>query len=232
MAITDSKPVVEALDKVRQQIAEACLAAGRQPSDVRLLAVSKTKPVEAIQAAYDAGQREFGENYVQEGVDKITALSNLSDCVWHFIGPLQSNKTRLVAEHFDWVQSLERIKIAKRLDQQRPQDAAPLQVLVQINIDHETSKSGISLDQLDDFLTQLESLKRLKCRGLMAIPMAHASSEQQQESYQALYAAFSRLQQRYPDFDTLSLGMSGDLAAAIAQGSTMVRIGTSIFGKR
>lgn len=232
MAITDSKPVVEALDKVRQQIAEACLAAGRQPSDVRLLAVSKTKPVEAIQAAYDAGQREFGENYVQEGVEKITALSNLSDCVWHFIGPLQSNKTRLVAEHFDWVQSLERIKIAKRLDQQRPQDAAPLQVLVQINIDHETSKSGISLDQLDDFLTQLESLKRLKCRGLMAIPMAHASSEQQQESYQALYAAFSRLQQRYPDFDTLSLGMSGDLAAAIAQGSTMVRIGTSIFGKR
>lgn len=232
MAITDSKPVVEALDKVRQQIAEACLAAGRQPSDVRLLAVSKTKPVEAIQAAYDAGQREFGENYVQEGVDKITALSNLSDCVWHFIGPLQSNKTRLVAEHFDWVQSLERIKIAKRLDQQRPQDAAPLQVLVQINIDHEASKSGISLEQLDDFLTQLESLKRLKCRGLMAIPMAHASSEQQQESYQALYAAFSRLQQRYPDFDTLSLGMSGDLAAAIAQGSTMVRIGTSIFGKR
>lgn len=226
MAIADS------VHKVLDSIQSACDQAGRDHGSVRLLAVSKTKPVADIEAAYEAGLREFGENYVQEGVDKVDALPHLSECVWHFVGPLQSNKTRPVAERFDWVQSIDRLKIARRLSEQRPDQLAPLQVLIQINIDDEDSKSGIELSQLRKLAADIDELPNLTLRGLMAIPAANADEAQQAQSFTALAQAFAQLQADYPQVDTLSLGMSSDLELAIAHGSTMVRVGTSIFGKR
>lgn len=226
MAIADSVRTV--IDSIKS----ACDNAGRDPDSVRLLAVSKTKPVSDIEAAYQAGLREFGENYVQEGVEKVDALHHLDDCVWHFVGPLQSNKTRPVAERFDWVQSIDRLKIARRLSDQRPSELQPLQVLIQVNIDDETSKSGIDLSELRKLAADVDDLPNLELRGLMAIPAAEADEAQQQRSFQALASAFEKLQSDYPQVDTLSLGMSGDLDLAIAHGSTMVRIGTSLFGKR
>ena len=222
----------DALDKVHQRIAEACSACERSSEDVRLLAVSKTKPDTDVRAAYAAGQRDFGENYVQEGVDKVLALQDLDDICWHFIGPLQSNKSKDVAENFAWMHSLDRLKIARRLDQQRGHLQPPLQVLVQVNIDDEDSKAGIALNEVAHFAAALEELPRLQLRGLMAIPQADASAEQQAQSFSLLQQAFSALQASHPQVDTLSLGMSNDLDAAIQHGSTMVRIGTDIFGKR
>lgn len=224
--------IADSVRTVKKSINSACEKAGRASDSVRLLAVSKTKPVSDIEAAYQAGLREFGENYVQEGVEKVDALHHLDDCVWHFVGPLQSNKTRPVAERFDWVQSIDRLKIASRLSDQRPSEMPPLQVLIQINIDDETSKSGIGLGDLRKLAADVNDLPNLELRGLMAIPAAHADEAQQAQSFQALADAFSKLQADYPQVDTLSLGMSGDLDLAIAHGSTMVRVGTSIFGKR
>jgi pyridoxal phosphate enzyme (YggS family) len=226
MAIADS------VRTVMNSIETACTKAGRNSDSVRLLAVSKTKPVSDIEAAYDAGLREFGENYVQEGVEKVDALHHLDECVWHFIGPLQSNKTRPVAERFDWVQSIDRLKIARRLSDQRPSELSPLQVLIQVNIDDEASKSGIDLSELRKLAADVNDLANLELRGLMAIPAADADEAQQKQSFQALADAFSKLQAEYPQVDTLSLGMSSDLDLAIAHGSTMVRVGTSLFGKR
>lgn len=224
--------ITDAIAQVQAQIADACAATQRSPDSVRLLAVSKTKPAASVREAYQAGLRDFGENYVQEGVNKVAQLADLEDICWHFIGPLQSNKTRLVAEHFDWVQSLERHKIAERLNQQRPTGKAPLNVLIQVNLDNEASKAGIALNQINEFARALTTLPNLYLRGLMAIPRADSGDGERAASYQRLSDAFTRLQQQYPSADTLSLGMSNDMHTAIAHGSTMVRIGTSIFGSR
>lgn len=226
------KQIQAAIKQVTDHIQNACQRVRRSPSEVSLLAVSKTKPASDIEHAYRAGQRHFGENYVQEGVEKITTLAHLPKVTWHFIGPLQSNKTKEVASHFDWMHSIDRLKIARRLDEQRPLELPPLQVLIQINIDDEASKAGIRLDALTEFAAQLSAFENLTFRGVMAIPKAYASEAEQSASFSRLATAFHQLQGSYPSVDTLSLGMSGDLEPAIAHGSTMVRIGTAIFGQR
>lgn len=224
--------IKSALEAVNAQITAACMQAERGVDEVTLLAVSKAQPTADIRYAYQAGQRHFGENYVQEALDKIHALTDLQDIIWHFIGPLQSNKSKDVAEHFDWLHSLERLKVARRLNQQRAHKPVPLQVLIQINIDDEDTKAGIELAQLSDFAKQVNALEHLSLRGLMAIPQATASAAERTASFARLATAFTSLQADYPNVDTLSLGMSGDLNTAIQHGSTMVRIGTAIFGQR
>lgn len=223
------------LQVVRKRIASAAQDCGRAPEDVNLLAVSKTKPVAAIATAIAAGQRVFGENYVQEGVDKIlhfAALPQGDTLEWHFIGPLQSNKSRLVAEHFAWCHTVDRLRIAQRLSEQRPATMSRLNVLIQINISDEQSKSGIILDELSALAEAVVALPHLKLRGLMAIPAPEVDYQRQLAVFGHMRDAFLALQQRYPHIDTLSLGMTDDMAAAIAAGSTLVRIGTAIFGAR
>ncbi|KZQ69468.1 YggS family pyridoxal phosphate enzyme [Klebsiella aerogenes] len=222
------------LAQVRDKISGAAARCGRAPEEVTLLAVSKTKPASAIEEAMAAGQRAFGENYVQEGVDKICYFqqAGASGLQWHFIGPLQSNKSRLVAEHFDWCHTVDRLKIASRLSEQRPADLAPLNVLIQINISDEQSKSGIPLAELDALAAGIDALPNLQLRGLMAIPAPESEYERQFAVAQQMAVAFAQLKTLYPSVDTLSLGMSDDMEAAIAAGSTMVRIGTAIFGAR
>ena len=222
------------LAQVREKISAAATRCGRASEDVSLLAVSKTKPASAIAEAIAAGQREFGENYVQEGVDKIRHFqeTGMMGLQWHFIGPLQSNKSRLVAEHFDWCHTVDRLRIATRLNEQRPADKAPLNVLIQINISDENSKSGIALAELDALAAQVAELPGLRLRGLMAIPAPETEYERQFAVAQQMAVAFEALKSRYVTVDTLSLGMSDDMEAAIAAGSTMVRIGTAIFGAR
>lgn len=223
--------IAERIKEVRNQIKQATQAAQRQPHSVQLLAVSKTKPAADVAAAHAAGQVDFGENYVQEGVQKITQLQHLP-LTWHFIGPIQSNKTKDIAEHFAWVHSLDREKIARRLSQQRPAHLPPLKVLIQINIDDESSKAGIAPAQLEQMAQLIASLPQLQLRGLMTIPQADASADQQAHSFAAMQRLFLQLQTQYDQIDTLSMGMSNDLAAAIAHGATMVRVGTAIFGAR
>ena len=220
---------------IHQQIKQYCLQVQRPESAVKLLAVSKTKPVEAILAAYHAGQTAFGENYVQEGIEKIQYFERQNiQLEWHFIGSLQSNKTKLVAEHFDWMQTLDRLKTAERLNQQRPLHKAPLNVLIQINISNEDSKGGIPAEEMSDFAKQLKNLPHLRLRGLMAIPAATENEQDQMQVFRQMELLFRRLQQEFPtdQIDTLSMGMSDDMASAIKCGSTMVRIGTAIFGNR
>ena len=224
--------IAENLEAIHAEIQHCARQAGRAPNNIELLAVSKTKPVSDIVLAYEAGHRSFGENYVQEGVDKIAELKHLSDISWHFIGPLQSNKSRLVAENFDWMHSLDRLKIASRLNEQRPAFAEPLNICVQINIDEEESKAGVLPSELMPLLEQLAPLSKLKIRGLMAIPKSSKVKSEQLASFQKMHDLFVTCQQKYPQFDTLSIGMSADLCAAIEMGSTMVRIGTAIFGAR
>ncbi|MDU5783100.1 MAG: YggS family pyridoxal phosphate-dependent enzyme [Pantoea sp.] len=220
------------LQQLRQRIRAAATQCGRDPEEVTLLAVSKTKPASAIEEAIEAGQLAFGENYVQEGVEKIEALAAHPEVEWHFIGPLQSNKSRLVAEHFAWCHTVDRLKIAQRLNDQRPDSLPPLKVLIQVNISDENSKSGIMLEDLAELAQQVAALPRLQLRGLMAIPAPESDYARQLAVCQRMADAFRELKQRYPDVDTLSLGMSDDMEAAIAAGSTMVRIGTAIFGAR
>jgi PLP dependent protein len=196
------------------------------------VAVSKTKPVAAISAAITAGQRHFGENYVQEGVQKIQHFSDDQSLTWHFIGPIQSNKTRDIAEYFSWVHSIDRIKIAQRLQQQRPAQLPPLNVVIQVNIDDEDSKSGVTPAQVVELAAEISQLPRLKLRGLMAIPRPSQEPEQQALSLAAMQRLFLQLKAQYSDLDTLSMGMSDDLSVAIEHGSTMVRIGSAIFGPR
>ncbi|MDU3719045.1 MAG: YggS family pyridoxal phosphate-dependent enzyme [Klebsiella michiganensis] len=214
------------LAQVRDKISAAAARCGRAPEEVTLLAVSKTKPAGAIEEAMAAGQVAFGENYVQEGVEKIRYFQEkgATGLQWHFIGPLQSNKSRLVAEHFDWCHTVDRLKIAMRLSEQRPAQMTPLNVLIQINISDEQSKSGIPVDELDALAAEI--------RGLMAIPAPESEYVRQFAVAQQMAVAFARLKTHYPTVDTLSLGMSDDMEAAIAAGSTMVRIGTAIFGAR
>ncbi|MDU5500173.1 MAG: YggS family pyridoxal phosphate-dependent enzyme [Enterobacter sp.] len=212
------------------KISAAATRCGRASEEITLLAVSKTKPASAIAEAIDAGQRAFGENYVQEGVDKIRYFQEQgkTDLQWHFIGPLQSNKSRLVAEHFDWCHTVDRLRIATRLNDQRPAEMPALNVLIQINISDENSKSGIALSELDALAAEVAELPRLSLRGLAP----ESSYERQFAVAQQMAVAFEALKARYNTVDTLSLGMSDDMEAAIAAGSTMVRIGTAIFGAR
>lgn len=222
------------LAQVRREMADAAKRCGRSSEEITLLAVSKTKPVGALQEAIDAGQRAFGENYVQEGVEKIAHFkaAGIKGLDWHFIGPLQSNKSRLVAENFAWCHTIDRLKIAQRLHEQRPADMAPLNVLIQVNISDELSKSGISIDQVQALAAQIAALSRLNLRGLMAIPAPEIQYERQLEVARQMAAAFEHLKTLYATVDTLSLGMTHDMEAAIVAGSTMVRIGTAIFGAR
>ncbi len=222
------------LAQVRAKISAAAAACGRASEEITLLAVSKTKPASAVAQAFEAGHRAFGENYVQEGVDKILYFQEqgVAGITWHFIGPLQSNKSRLVAEHFDWCHTVDRLKIASRLSEQRPASLPPLNVLIQVNISDEQSKSGISLADVDALAAQVVELPGVQLRGLMAIPAPETDYEQQFAVARQMAVAFDALKVRYPSVDTLSLGMSDDMEAAIAAGSTMVRIGTAIFGAR
>lgn len=196
-----------------------------------LLAVSKTRPAEDIRAAHALGINDFGENYLQEALPKIEALQALG-LTWHFIGPIQSNKTRPIAEHFDWVHSVDRDKIARRLNEQRPADAPPLQVCLQVNVSGEASKSGVSPAELPALAEAVMQLPRLRLRGLMAIPAATNSDAEQRAAFAQLRGLFEELKPQAPDLDTLSMGMSGDLEAAVAEGSTLLRIGTALFGPR
>lgn len=223
------------LDRVRRQITLATHQCGRDPKEVQLLAVSKTQPVIAIQEAIDAGQRLFGENYVQEGVDKIQHFADtphVNQLEWHFIGPLQSNKSRLVADHFHWIHTLDRQKIAQRLSGQRPVDMPALNVLIQINISDEDSKAGITLAELPLLAEQIHALPNLVLRGLMTIPAPESDSERQVAVFSQMKQAFEQLKSFYPQVDTLSMGMTDDMTSAIRAGSSMVRIGTAIFGAR
>ena len=219
------------LQAVRERIAKAARAAGREPGEIMLLAVSKTKPLADILCAAEAGQTAFGENYAQEGVDKmiVTVDRNLS---WHFIGPLQSNKTRLVAEHYAWVHSIERLKIAERLSAQRPAQLPPLQVCVQVNVSGEASKSGCAPEEALALCQAVSQLPGLKLRGLMAIPEASEDPAAQRAPFRQLREIADSIRAAGVPLDTLSMGMSHDLEAAIAEGATIVRIGTAIFGER
>lgn len=227
---TIAERVESALNSISQYMkAKENLSSTQQ---VNLLAVSKTKPAEDIIAAYEAGLRKFGENYVQEGVEKIEALEGLDDIEWHFIGPLQSNKSALVAEHFDWMQSIDRLKIAQRLNDQRSVRKAPLQVCIQVNISDETQKSGVPPEQVLPLAEQVARMPKLRLRGLMTIPKANASNTELTDQFNRVHALYNELQSQYDFIDTLSMGMSGDWQTAIDCGSTMIRMGTALFGPR
>ena len=219
------------ISRIRNRLSKAIDAAQREPQSVTLIAVSKTKPAEAIRAVYDTGQRDFGENYVSEAVEKISALRSLDIC-WHFLGPLQSNKTRLVATNFDWIHSVDRTKIAKRLNEQRPDELPPLNVCLQVNIPAEPTKSGVASEaELLDLALSITEMDRLALRGIMAIPAPASEPERQREQFNRIAQLLS-----IPDLpiemNELSMGMSGDMESAVAEGATMVRIGTDIFGAR
>ena len=223
------------LAAVDERITKAARAAGRDPSSVRLLAVSKTFPAAVLAQAVRAGQRAFGENYVQEALVKMDELANSArepSLEWHFIGPVQSNKTRLIAERFDWVQSVDRLKIAERLAEQRPEDLPALDVLLQVNVSGEANKGGVAPDQLGELASAVAALPRLRLRGLMAIPAPEADVAKQRRGLAHMKKLFERLRGDGLAIDVLSMGMSDDLEAAVAEGSTMVRIGTAIFGSR
>ncbi|MCL1149879.1 YggS family pyridoxal phosphate-dependent enzyme [Shewanella ulleungensis] len=225
--------IADRLSIAQSRINQAAQNCSRLPSDISLLAVSKTKPINDIIAAYEAGQRQFGENYVQEGETKITALAaDYPDIEWHFIGPLQSNKTKIVAEHFDWMHTVSRDKIAQRLNDQRPDSKLPLNVCIQVNISQEDSKSGVDANQVATLALTISQLPNLTLRGLMAIPTATDNTQLQQQEFANLKVLYDQLKLQYPSIDTLSMGMSGDMDIAIANGSTMVRIGSAIFGER
>ncbi|WP_289083405.1 YggS family pyridoxal phosphate-dependent enzyme [uncultured Spongiibacter sp.] len=218
---------------LRQRIVQSASDAGRDPAEITLLAVSKTRSAEEVAVALDAGLTQIGENYLQEAVDKQAALQGRNAC-WHFIGPIQSNKTREIASHFDWVHSVDREKIARRLSEQRPEGKPPLKICLQVNISREDSKSGVLPEDALTLAKQITALPALQLRGLMAIPAASDDPAEQRAAFAALRALRDTLQQALPDqtLDTLSMGMSGDMNAAIAEGSTLIRIGTALFGPR
>lgn len=219
------------LAKIHQQITTAELQYQRVPNSVQLLAVSKGQSVTAIQQAIITGQRAFGENYVQEAIPKITALGQ-EQLEWHFIGAIQANKTRLIAHYFHWVHSLDRFAIAERLSNQRHPQLAPLNVCIQVNLDEESNKAGVRLTELPELAQAIVTLPRLKLRGLMAIPAPQVEEEQQRATFHKMYLALDQLQKKGLALDTLSMGMSHDFIAAIAEGATIIRLGTAIFGER
>jgi PLP dependent protein len=223
------------LRAVNERITQAARASGRTPQDIALVAVSKTFPAEAVIAVAGGGQADFGENYVQEAVAKIARVRELAPQLalhWHYIGPIQSNKTRDIAEQFDWVQSVDRLKVVQRLSQQRPASKGPLNVLLQVNISGESTKSGVAAADVATLAAQVAGLPNITLRGLMAIPEPDPDPVRQAQPLQAMRSLFDALRRAHPRCDTLSLGMSADLEAAVAAGSTMVRIGTAIFGER
>ena len=219
------------LQVVRERIAAAARAAGREPDDIALLAVSKTFAANAVRAAHAAGQSDFGENYVQEAMEKIAALSDLPLC-WHFIGPIQSNKTRAIAEHFDWVHSVDRVKIAQRLAESRPAGREPLDGCLQVNLSGEQSKSGVTPEGVRPLAEAVRTLPRLRLRGLMAIPEPGGDLSLQRRRFAGLRRLLEQLNAAGFGLDTLSMGMSQDLEAAVLEGATIVRVGTAIFGER
>jgi hypothetical protein len=225
------RSIGENLQATKVRIARAAQACGRDPAAVMLLAVSKTHPAALLEQAHAAGQRAFGENYVQEALAKMDALAG-KGLEWHLIGPLQSNKTRLVAARFDWVHAIESERIARRLSEQRPAALAPLQVLVQVNVSGEASKSGVAPDAAPALAHAVAALPRLRLRGLMAIPEPTPDSALQRARFRMLRGLLERLRREGLELDTLSMGMSDDLEAAIAEGATIVRVGTAIFGQR
>lgn len=223
--------VTENFRKIQDLLANAEAAAGRPEGSVSLLAVSKKKPLDLVLELARAGQRDFGENFAQEGIDKI-ARAGRNDLTWHFIGPLQSNKTRAVAEHFDWVHSIDRVRIADRLNAQRPSERGPLNVLIQVNIDREANKSGVEPEALSELVRHVASLPNLSLEGLMCIPAIRSDFEAQREPYRRLREARDSLRTDGLQLDTLSMGMTDDARAAILEGATIVRIGTALFGAR
>jgi len=227
--------IADNIGSVTRRIQKATLNAGREPGSVRLLAVSKTRTPDELRAAAEAGQTAFGENYLQEALDKIDALSDRPELEWHFIGPIQSNKTRQIAETFAWVHSVDRLKIARRLSEQRPAHLPPLNICLQVNINNEDSKSGCTLEQLPELVAAIGQMPNLALRGLMAIPDPDQPEAGLQLSFRKLASTLNELKQAFAQagpLDTLSMGMSDDLELAIAEGATWVRVGTALFGTR
>ena len=230
--------IADKLNNVRARIQKATISAKRLPDSVHLLAVTKTRGPEILESAMQAGLVQFGENYLSEALDKQTALlklcgeTNYAKLEWHFIGPIQSNKTRALAENFSWIHTLERPKIVKRLNDQRPENLSPLNCCIQVNIDEEASKSGLLLSEVNDLAAQIHAAPKLCLRGLMCIPNADHSEASLKTAFNRMAEKFEELKGSYPNIDTLSMGMSGDIEAAIECGSTMVRVGTALFGER
>jgi pyridoxal phosphate enzyme (YggS family) len=230
---TNLGSIAENLGRVRARIDAACTEAGRSPQHVTLLAVSKTCPAAAVRQAAAAGQCAFGENYVQEALDKIATLADLRDTLqWHLIGPLQSNKTRPVAEAFDWVHAVDRLKIAERLSAQRPAALPPLNICLQVNVSGEASKAGVAFDELPALARAVAALPNIRLRGLMSIPEPADTLPAQRAPHRRLRQAFEALRDEGLALDTLSMGMSADLEAAVLEGATLVRVGSAIFGER
>ena len=224
--------IAENLVLLKQRIYAAEQKYGRRRGSVKLLAVSKSQPVQAISEAFHAGQVEFGENYLQEALTKVRLLEKKAGISWHFIGPIQSNKVRQLAENFDWIHSLDREKIARRLSDARPADRVAVNVCIQVNISAEVTKSGISPTDAESFADLIIQLPGLRLRGLMVIPAKEVDFDQQRHVFRQARVLYENLQKTVPDLDTLSMGMSDDMEAAIAEGATMLRIGTAIFGAR
>ena len=222
--------ISDRLKQVRSRISQAAIAAGREPASIKLVAVSKTHPVAMLEAALAAGQTTFGESYLQDALPKIEAIGDRAE--WHFIGPIQSNKTRQIAAHFDWVHSVDRLKIAQRLNEQRPENLPPLNVCLQINTSGEAAKTGISPDDTLELAEAINQLPHLRLRGLMTIPAREQDPARQRLPFQQLRQLFEQLNAEGFKLDTLSMGMSADMEAAIAEGATLVRVGTAIFGPR
>ncbi len=224
--------IAEKLDELRSHIHDCERRYGRPENSVQLLAVSKKQDADKIREAYQAGILDFGENYLQEALDKQVQLDDLTELVWHYIGPIQSNKTKGIAGNFHWVHSIDRQKIADRLNEQRDPALAPLNCCVQINVSGEASKSGISMDEVGSLCESIANMERLTLRGLMAIPAPLEEFEAQRACFREMAQCFNQLRARHPTMDTLSMGMSADYEAAIAEGATMIRLGTAIFGPR
>jgi PLP dependent protein len=230
--MTASSEAAQALHRVQSRIAAACGAVGRAPGGVQLLAASKLQPVDKIRALFAAGHRAFGENYPQEAASKVDALADLSEIEWHLIGPLQSNKTREMAERMHWVHSVDRLKIAERLSAQRPSTLLPLNVCVQVNISAEASKSGVMPDEAAALIDAVALLPNVQLRGVMGMPEPDIGAEKTRAQFEQLRAIFDAARVKHSTMDTLSMGMSDDLEIAVACGSTMVRVGTALFGAR
>lgn len=228
----DIHNIANRIKNTQDNIEKACNLAGRDSVQVQLMAVSKTKPKEAVVAAYEAGQRIFGENYAQELADKSAQLAHLSDIEWHYIGPIQSNKTKLITQSCDWIDSLDRLKIAKRINQHAIELNKTINLLIQVNISDSDTKSGLKLADVSEFAKELALLERVTLRGLMAIPDKNDDENKLKQEFKQMHTCYLQLQQQYKEVDTLSLGMSQDMVQAIECGSTMVRIGTDIFGAR
>jgi len=223
--------LTERLKQIRAQITKAESRYQRPAGAVKLLAVSKTRPIADIEEVFAAGQTDLGESYLQDALPKIAALTDKTIC-WHFIGPIQSNKTRAIAEHFHWAHSVDRLKIAQRLSEQRPEHLPPLNICLQVNVSHDPAKAGIKTAEALSLASAIHTLPGIKLRGLMTLPAQATDFEQQRLPFHALRTLFDNIQQQGIELDTLSMGMSGDMEAAIAEGATMVRIGTAIFGPR